>query len=201
MKTTALIFALHSTALLAVPLFAQPVGTWMAVGSGPLSSETAKDNRGKVDKRDARFVAEVLKINDNEGVIAKLVAERAITREVGDLARQLASDLDASTRELRSIAEKKGIPLPDPRSEAGDLKYWNEKDPKTLDADYLKRVKDVLDELADHYRKTTEKSSDPELVAFAKKLLAAVGEQRRRADQVRPTPAPPPEAGSEKPSH
>jgi predicted outer membrane protein len=195
MKTRLVLLALSFILSFCAPALAASFAPSKTNGAESTPRGVSSDDSKSSERHDRHFVVEVLKINHNEGVIANLMAERAVTREVGDLARQLVSDLDAATRELQALAEKKNIALPEPRSEAGDLKTWNEKDQKSLDADYLKRVKKILDELADLYGKAAEKSADPEIVAFAKKLHSAVREQRLRADRVRPTPAPAPTSG------
>jgi predicted outer membrane protein len=153
-------------------------------------AKPADKEAGAVSRRDRRFVIEVLRINHNETVIAQLVAERASTRQVTALARQLISDLGEATRELRALAEKKHISLPEPRAESGELKTWNEKALAAVDADYLGRAQDALDDLATLYEKASVKSTDPELVAFAKKLLPAVREQQKRAAEINPKVIP-----------
>ncbi len=179
----------------AAPLgFAQLVAPVLPDKPALFPSDPPVNESSSVNRRDRHFVINTLKIYHNETVIARLVAERAITREVGALARQLAADLDAATGELRALARDKHIILPEPRSKAGDLKKWNEKDPKTIDADYIDRVKKVLDDLANRYEKAAKTSRDPSIVAFAEKLLPAVREQRQRADRTSPSPAPEPAA-------
>ena len=157
------------------------------------------------ERRDRRFVTEVLRINHNETVIAQLIAERATRREVAALARQLIADLGEATRELREIAEKKRIPLPEPRSESGDLKTWNEKKLELIDADYLRRAQDALEDLSELYEKAAEKSADTDLAAFARKLFPAVDAQLERAQGINLDEPPPvseslPATTSEKPS-
>ncbi|HEY9250959.1 MAG TPA: DUF4142 domain-containing protein, partial [Rariglobus sp.] len=139
------------------------------------------------EHRDTRFVTEVIELNYRETIIARLVAERAATAEVKTLARQLASDFGNASRELRALAEKKHIVLPEAHGEAGDLKSWNERSSAEVDAAYVRRARATLDDLAARYARAVEKSADPELAAFARKILAAVQEQQRRAAQ--PVPA------------
>lgn len=144
-----------------------------------------------IERRDRRFVTEVLRINHNETIIAQLIAERATRREVAALARQLVADMGEATRELREIAEKKRIPLPEPRSESGDLKTWNEKKLESLDTDYLRRAQDALDDLSELYEKAAEKSADAELASFARKLFPAVDAQLERAEKINLAEPPP----------
>lgn len=153
-----------------------------AASPAPAPASPAK----AVSHADERFITVVLRINHNEAIIAELVAARATTREVRDLARQLAADLDDATREARALAEKKQIALPEPRSESGDLKAWNEKKPDSLDGDYLKRAQEVLSDLADHYQKAADQADDVEIAAFAKKRLPALREQHQRASRIVP---------------
>jgi predicted outer membrane protein len=140
--------------------------------------------KNTVTRGDRRTVLRVLKLNHDETIIAQLVAERATTREITALARQLIADLEKSTRSLRELAGQKNIPLPEARGEAGDLKAWNEKPLAALDADYLFRVQDALDDLAALYGKAVKKSKDPELVALAQKRLLVVQELQKRAEAI-----------------
>ncbi|MET0262460.1 MAG: DUF4142 domain-containing protein [Rariglobus sp.] len=154
--------------------------------------QTFKESERKPSKSDAytrsdrRFLVNILRINHNETVIAQLVAERATTREIKALARQLVADLGEANREGRLLAEHKGIPVPESRSESGDLKSWNEKKPENLDQDYLNRARDTLEDLSDLYEKASNKSDDPEIAAFAKKILPSVRKQLEIAGQLVP---------------
>lgn len=173
--------------LIAVPALSPSTGL---LANEPVARADANEafstGAGTPHRQDRRLVASILKINHDETVIAHLVTERATRMEIKALARQLISDLSEATRELRALAEDKNIPLPDPRSEAGDLKTWNEKKPDALDGDYLNRAQDALEDLRDIYRKAAEKSRDPDIRAFARKMLPAVEEQHRKAGQLLP---------------
>lgn len=166
--------------------------------AAPETKEKKDPNAPHASRRDTRFVLGVLKINHDEVVIAQLVAERATTREIKLLSRQLISDLDLATRDLRALAEREHVTLPEPRSESGDLKTWNEKSPSTLDAQYLRRAQDVLEDLNDLYAKAATRSDSAEISAFAQKMLPAIKEQRDRANQTvlsAPEPSTPPATG------
>ena len=151
-----------------------------------IPSGVSAPSHDTASRRDRRFIVGVLKINHDETIIAQLVAERASTCDVKLLARQIISDLSGATRDLRALADKKNILLPEPRSETGDLKAWNEKDPATVDVAYVDRVRDVLEELTDLYETAAGKSTDPEIAAYAQKILPAVREQHARALTLAP---------------
>ncbi|CAM2965651.1 DUF4142 domain-containing protein [Rariglobus hedericola] len=180
MKTSARLPLLITAALFAFSLPAS------SAGAQETNSAKSDKSADAFSRRDRRFIGNILKIHHTETVIAQLVAERATTKEIKALARQLVADLGEATRETRALAEKKHMPLPDVRSEAGDLKTWNEKKPETLDADYLRRVEKALDSLVDLYEDAAQKSDNPEIAAFAQKLLPSAREQHQRASQIVP---------------
>jgi putative membrane protein len=157
------------------------------------STEIAEDqndkNLEKSDiKKDAEFAVDATDGGLYEVQVATLAVKKATSPQVKQFAQMMVDDHTKANNELRSLAEQKGIALPDVLSENCQKKYYD-LDQKAQGAEFDKAyidlmVKDHKDDI-DKFEKEANKGEDPELKLWASEKLAALRHHLEEAERIK----------------
>jgi len=127
----------------------------------------------KVDESDAKFAVEAANGGMSEVALGKLASEKATNKEVKDFGNMMVTDHSKANDELRTLAHKLNITLPD--SISSDESKTRDDLAKKSGADFDKAyVKDMVD---DHkkdvkaFEDAAKNCKDSDLKAFANKTL------------------------------
>lgn len=170
------------TACTAGMLQAQVNGDEAAAFAG-VAAQTAKTNSeamaalvktaGTLSERDMDFMNEAAQGDMMEVKLAELAQKNGSSAAVKQLAQQMITDHTASGRELRSLAEKKGVTLPATISAKQQKAY--DKMAKMTGTDFDKTYAKCM--AKDHkmdicaYKKEAKKGSDTDVTAFASRTV------------------------------
>ena len=170
--------ALVAAAVSAVALAAFPAGAQGTSASGTGST---------VSRDDSNMMADLAHTNISEIETGKMALEKSKNQPVRKFAQQMIDDHTAALQELQTLAQSKGVKLPDSpdiqhKTMAITLKVMPS---ATFDSEYMKRAG-----VNDHQRavqlllKTQKSAKDPELKALATKMLPTVQHHLEMAQQA-----------------
>jgi len=138
----------------------------------------------KIDEK--RFVKDALTSGMAEVEISKVAAEKATSDSVKQFAQKVVDERSKANDELKQIASKQGITVPD----ALDAKYQNKMDKLAqlsgvnFDREYLKdEVKDQQSDLRE-YQREAQGGNDPEIKSFASKIAPSIDQSARTAKNL-----------------
>ena len=177
--------------LAALPAGAQ--GTGAAGGSGAGSSgagasgSAASSNSSDMARADSKMMHELAEANLAEIETGRLALEKSQNDQVKKFAQQMIDDHTAAQKELQTLAQNKGVKLPD----GTDMKHkamataMRVLSGDTFDSQYIKRAG-----VNDHQQtikllQTAQTSArDPELKAMATKMLPKVRGHLKMAQEM-----------------
>lgn len=197
---TLLAVAVCALALSAVPAEAQGTssasgsGTGTASGAAGVTSSGAPRAAGNsasgagamVSRDDSRMMTDLAHTNIAEIETGKLALEKSLNPQVKKFAQHMIDDHTAALKELQTVAQTKGVTLPDDtdmkhKTKAAALKVMTG---NSFDSQYMKRAG-----VGDHQRtlellqKVQKNAKDPELKAMAIKMMPTVQEHLKMAQQ------------------
>ena len=146
---------------------------------GTVRTQTVE--RVKLKNPDRNFVEKVARMSMEEAEISRVAAERTSNPRVRAFAEAMASDHANLSKELSLIASDKGVVLP-AKDTIGDK--WLKRDAKSFDLDYLKKMVSDHEDTVQLFQKQARDGQDPELVAFARKHLAALQHHLQEASDL-----------------
>ena len=137
-------------------------------------TKTAKEKKSNLSAADKKFVENAAKGGMMEVAMGKMAAQRANNSDVKQFGSRMVTDHSKANSELKSIASKKGIKLPDePKPHAF-----------STDANYMAMmVKDHEKDLAE-FEKEAKNGSDPDLKRFADKTAKVVSGHLAEARRI-----------------
>ena len=155
------------------------------------STEVAKEQNDssattKEEKKDAEWAVEVADGGMFEVQTATLALTKATSPEVKKFAQMMVDDHTKANNELKSIASKKGIALPDVISEKCQKKYYDldQKNKNDFDKDYIDLMVKDHDEDVDKFEKEANKGEDAELKSWASNTLATLRHHDEEAKRL-----------------
>lgn len=118
-------------------------------------------------------------VKDNDEIVrvSKIAEQRASLPEVKQFAQRVAAEYENANTELQTLASRKGVELP-ALSGDGLEKKWSRKDAKDFDTDYLRQMESDIESAVKIHEKRAA-SDDPEIAAYAKKILPVLQENLR----------------------
>lgn len=183
--------ALSALALTVAPLWAQGSSGSSGAGTGAAGSSSssgaaqnratgnakADANASKVDRGDSKLMADLAHANIAEIETGKMALEKSQNAEVKKFAQQMIDEHTTAQKELQTLADAKGVKLPDGtdmqhKALATAMKAMSG---QTFDNQYMKRAG-----VNDHERtiqllqKTQKEAKDPDVKALATKMLPTV---------------------------
>lgn len=182
--------------LAALPVAAQGRSASTDSGTGNPSSGSAAGTPGamsgtatgaKLAREDVSLMNNLAQANIAEIEASRLALEKSRSDQVRNFAQQMLDQHTAALRELQTLAQNKGITLPDEtdlqhKSRAMALRMLSG---NTFDSQYLKRVG-----ISDHQRtiellqKAQDSGKDPDFKAMAAQMLPTVQGHLKMARQL-----------------
>ena len=130
---------------------------------------------------DREFFAKVSESGHKEIALARLAAKKGNAPAVKALAERLLKDHTAAGQELAALAQAKGVTLPPPADHTAEMAAL-EKDGH-FDHTYSSMMVDAHKSAIALFERTT-RSSDPEVKAFAEKMLPTLREHLKMAEEA-----------------
>jgi putative membrane protein len=169
-------------AMCAAPAFAQSAGTaaQKTPTKGAKSATTAKGGS------DQHFVMDVAKDGMAEVELGRLASQKATNEQVKQFGQRMVDDHTKANDELKSIAQKKNITLPndpDPKAKAFQDRL-SKMSGEQFDRAYMQHM------LADHrkavalFRTESKSGTDPDVKSFASKTLPTLEEHLKQAQEA-----------------
>jgi putative membrane protein len=157
----------------------------MMMLAGLLASQSS--NAASLSKDDEKYLAETAQGLMSELKLGALAQERAGDQRVKDFGKQMVTDHGKDLQELKDIAAKKQVRLPeemdeDQRKEADKLGKLTG---KAFDREYVNyETKDHRADIKEQ-KEEADKTADPDLKQFATKALATVTGHKHKVDALR----------------
>ena len=122
---------------------------------------------------DDMFLTEAAAINLEEIELGKLAQNRATTNEVKDFGKMMVDGHTKSLNELKGLAAKKGITLPQDVSEEGKntLDELTKSDAKTFEKTYMAKMVEGHTETIRKFEDARDNAADADVKAWATKTL------------------------------
>jgi len=164
-------------------LTAAVLGAWL-VPALPVAAQKDKDTpKGSGDQK---FVQEAAETDATEIALAQLAMKNAASGDVKAFAQHMIKDHTKSTEELMQIVSKKGFPAP---KSVGDkpmtmVKKMADKKGAEFDKAYMKQMVEDHKKVLAKVQKASKDLQDPDLRAFAAKLVPVVSEHLRHAEMI-----------------
>jgi putative membrane protein len=136
-------------------------------------NETALDDKGSDLQKDARFLVEAADINLSEIRLGQLAQQKSTTDHVQELGRLMENDHSACQEELRSVAARKSITLPDAPSKKSQDAYkeLSEKSGKDFDKKFCDMMVEGHKGAIDLFEKASTGCKDADVKAWALTML------------------------------
>lgn len=132
--------------------------------------------KAQVSDRDRKFVKETLEGSLYEIKLSDLALIKSVTPQVKNLAKTIVEDHTKSNKELKELAEKKGISVPSTLNDNA-MKYFDKlskKEGKAFDRAYIKCMK--MDHKKDicKFKKEGKKGGDADLKTWATNTIPSL---------------------------
>jgi len=153
--------------------------------SGSMSGSGSSDTLARADRR---FVTKAAELNTEEVRLSELAAQQASNPEVRAFAQQLVTEHTQATTELGSLSTRKGLdPMAREDYDQRAVTKLGKKTGSDFDKAYLEKMVDAHDDAIDLFEKESKNAKDPELQAFANKLLPSLREHQQHARTLEQT--------------
>lgn len=137
-------------------------------------------------RQDKKFVKEAASAGLMEVQLGQMAQDKGQSQEVKDFGKQMVTDHGMANDELKSILQKKNMPVPEKLESKHKLmveKVTN-KSGVEFDKAYMQMmVKDHTKDVAD-FKKATQKVKDPEINAWAGKTLPVLEQHLEQAKGI-----------------
>ena len=156
------------------------------------SKEIAEDqNEEKFDdaslEDDSEFAVSAADAGMMEVQLATLALSNSSSAKIKEFAQMMLDDHQKANDELKALAQKKNISLPNALSEEKQKKFndMSEKKGEDFDKEYCDQmVKDHKD-VVEMFEKARDKAEDPEIKAWASEKLPALQHHLTMAEQMK----------------
>lgn len=193
MKTNTFKFSILKTGFFATLLVASLSFSSCKKEEKPVDTEevATEQNDEKFDdtkvEDDAEFLVAASEINMNEIALGKLAQTKGTLSDVKDLGKMMETEHTAALKELQDLAAKKQISIPASATEDGQKEYddLNKKSGNDFDKAYADMMVSGHKDAIDKFEKAASSSVDPEVKAWAAKMLPALNTHKGHADAVK----------------
>ena len=140
-----------------------------------------------VSEEDSKFAVEAASGGMMEVQLGELGQQKASSKAVKDFGAMMVRDHSKANDELKSLAGTKNITLPPAPGEdhMDHIKKLSEKSGKEFDKDYISMMVDDHKDDVDKFEKCSKDAKDPELKAFAAKILPTLREHLAAAKKIK----------------
>ncbi len=140
--------------------------------------DTAKDTTKALSKNDRKAIEELAKMNTAEIKLSELAEQKANHPEVKQFAKQLVEEHSKNNQEIKELASKKGVDLPEPMtpppSERSAEQKLSKLSGEKFDQEYMKIMIDDHRKVVNKVENVSARAGDPELKQWAEKTLPTV---------------------------
>ena len=149
------------------------------------SDNAAPPAQTNVPRGDRRFFRQAARLGEQEVVLSRIAADRAIHPQVRAFAQEMTREHSTVNEELAALARRKGAQWEtrDRVEVREEERKWNAKKGDNFDEDYLEAIIDAHQDTVDVLENGAE-SKDPEIAAFASKMLPTVKAHLARAESL-----------------
>jgi len=122
---------------------------------------------------DAQFLVNAAEINLMEIQLGQLASSNAMMSEVKEMGKMMVTDHTKAMSELKELAAKKAITIPEALTEDGQKEYnkMTEKTGKDFDKDYCDKMVDGHKDAIDKFEKAANNATDAEIKQWASSTL------------------------------
>jgi putative membrane protein len=160
-------------------------GTGAASRQNPNQSLYSPTTEGTLPRAERRFLSDVSRLNEKELTLSRQAAERATHPDVKAFAAEMVREHTMAQQEFSTIASRKGFtPDADTRMDLQKMQQkWADKTGRDYDEAYIETMIDAHQDNIDALENGVD-SKDPEIAAFAQKMLPKVRMHLQRAEQL-----------------
>jgi putative membrane protein len=176
--------AVVATSLVAAPAWAQK----SASASGGASAAAA--GSAKLARADTRFMDSAARAGLAEVEGSKLAQNKGVNTQVKGFAQQMIDDHEKAHKELQSLAESKGVKLPDAPSLAqrAKIKLLSARDGAGFDRQYASSIGvSAHEDAVKLFQKAARDAKDADVKAFAAKTLPTLEHHLQMARELKAT--------------
>lgn len=180
--TTSTLAVAASLALLAGGASAQATGT-----ATQGAATTAPAPASKLSRSDANFMKDAAKAGAAEIESSKLAAQKATDPKVKSFAQQMVDDHTKAAAELKTLAQSKGVELPDDPSlmQKGKLKALSSADGTKFDQRYAESMGvKAHEDTVKLFQKAANSAKDADVKAYAAKTLPTLQQHLQMAREL-----------------
>lgn len=171
---------MFSTAVFTTTVFAQEDSKKVAI----------KENKEKFDdsklEKDAKFVVMVADAGQFEVMASELAKRKSTSQMVKDLADQLIKDHTKANAELKSVAMKNNITIPETLSDKNQRKFDDlNEETEDFDREYTKVIVSSHKDAIDMFEKQADKGEIEEIRTWASQRIPTLKQHLEMAENVR----------------
>lgn len=151
------------------------------------ADQNAQKTEDSDEKKDADFAVEVADAGLYEVQVSTLAAKKASSPSVKKFAQMMVDDHGKSNSELKDLAGKKSLTLPDVMCEKCQKKYYDldQKQANDFDKEYIDlMIQDHKDDI-DKFEREAENGNDSELKAWASAKLPTLRHHLEEAERIK----------------
>ncbi|MBW4570507.1 MAG: DUF4142 domain-containing protein [Tolypothrix carrinoi HA7290-LM1] len=165
-----------------------PGGTMSAPtrNSSPNSNPSTRNSSPSTTNLDTDFITKAAQSDMTEIQTSKLALQKSRNKSVRDFAQMMIQHHTESSEELKPIAQSKRVPLPTnmgPENTAL-LESLKKVNGQKFDQAYMQGQVQAHTKTQAEYQKYLDQGQDPQLRAFATKILPLVAEHREMAQKM-----------------
>lgn len=181
--TRLLTAAVAAAALMATPVAAQQIAPGAgAAEAGEQAREGARSDQGQ--NQDRTFATRAAESGHAEVALGEIGEEKAQHDRVRQFAERMVADHTKANQELMSIAENKGITLPDETPQASAAAALQNMSGEQFDRAFMQRMVEDHEKAVELFEQEAKNGQDEELKAFAEKQLPILREHLRMAEEI-----------------
>jgi putative membrane protein len=156
------------------------------------TTETQTDSaKTQVAADDLEFMKDAARGGVAEVKMGELGQSNAESQQVKEFAKKLVADHTKANQELKQLASKKGVTLPDAMSEQHKtmIQHLSSLKGREFDSAFKQHAVEDHQKDIEKFKTASEKAKDPELKAFASKTLPVLQQHLDLANQLTAGPA------------
>lgn len=156
-------------------------------GTGGMRSGSMSGS-SSLARADRRFIARAAERNMEELRLSELAAQQATNPQVRAFAQQMVSEHTQATTELTGLASRKGLdPMSREDYDQRAVTKLGRQSGNDFDKAYMEKMTDAHEDTVDLFDKASRDSKDPEVQAFATKMLPKFREHQQHARTLEQT--------------
>jgi putative membrane protein len=151
--------------------------------SAPPSTE--QESRASTLSQDTKaFVVRAARENLAEIELGKIGLERSVVDSVKAFAQRMVTAHGSAQQELAGLAQRKGVALPSQPSLSGPKAFLTKVDAPRFDREYILVMIRDHEKQIDDFRRHAEHGRDPDVKAWAARMLPQLEEHLRMAQEI-----------------